>query len=141
MGAKLGSAKGGPMADINVTPLVDVVLVLLIIFMVVTPMLSSGIDVKLPLARSSTTTQDVGQHLVIGVRDDGSVFIDTEPVTLDTLIEGINEDFKENGQRSILIKAAENTPYRDVRAVTDLIADGGMNTMLLATEKPTDSQD
>ena len=68
MGAKVGGNKGGAMGDINVTPLVDVVLVLLIIFMVVTPMLSSGVEVKLPKAKTTTQAQDNGQHLVVSVR-------------------------------------------------------------------------
>ena len=87
MGAKVGGDKGGPMADINVTPLVDVVLVLLIIFMVITPMLSSGIDVKLPESTTATTTQDVGQHLVISIREDGVPFVDTEKSSLDALVD------------------------------------------------------
>jgi hypothetical protein len=64
MGAKVGGKKGGAMADINVTPLVDVCLVLLIIFMVVTPMLSSGVDVKLPKVKTAEEEKDMGQHLV-----------------------------------------------------------------------------
>ena len=68
MGMNTGGNKGGPMGDINVTPLVDVVLVLLIIFMVVTQMLSSGVEVKLPSARTTSSVQDVGQHLVISIR-------------------------------------------------------------------------
>ena len=55
MGMNVGGNKGGPMGDINVTPLVDVVLVLLIIFMVVTQMLQSGVEVKLPNARTTTS--------------------------------------------------------------------------------------
>ena len=65
-------------ADINITPFVDVMLVLLIIFMVVTPMLSSGVDVSLPKATSAAETQDVGQHLVVSIRDDEVVFVDTK---------------------------------------------------------------
>ena len=63
MGMQVGGKSGGPMADINVTPLVDVVLVLLIIFMVVTQMLASGVEVKLPKSRTATQVQDAGQHL------------------------------------------------------------------------------
>ena len=64
MGANLGSG-GGPMADINVTPLIDVVLVLLVVFMVITPMLQSGKNVDLPEATQSTTVNDVGQFIVV----------------------------------------------------------------------------
>ena len=68
MGMNMGGKKGGAMGDINVTPLVDVVLVLLIIFMVVTQMLSSGVDVKLPKSKTAESAQDVGQHLVVGIK-------------------------------------------------------------------------
>ena len=68
MGMSVGGKKGGAMSDINVTPLVDVVMVLLIIFMVVTPMLSSGVDVKLPKAKTATEERDMGQFLVISLR-------------------------------------------------------------------------
>ena len=126
------------MADINVTPLVDVVLVLLIIFMVVTPLLSSGIDVALPKAQTTEATQDVGQHIVVGIRNDGVVFIDTEQTTLEDLIPDINEAFRDDPARSILIKADTSLPYRTVREVMDAIAEGGMTTLLLAAEKYED---
>jgi biopolymer transport protein TolR len=135
VGAKVGNKNGGPMADINVTPLVDVVLVLLIIFMVVTPLLSSGIDVKLPKARTTESTQDVGQHIVIGIRDDGAVFVDADETTIEDLIVDINAAFRDDPSRSILIKADARLRYSQVREVMDEIAEGGMTTLLLAAEK------
>lgn len=141
MGAKVGSNKGGPMADINVTPLVDVVLVLLIIFMVITPMLSSGIDVKLPPARTATTTQDVGQNLVVGIRDDGAVFVDTTQTTLDRLVPDLKEALRKDPNKSILIKAAQTLKYRQVREVADKIAEDGTTTLLLACDRSPDKKD
>jgi biopolymer transport protein ExbD len=144
MGAKVGGSKGGPMADINVTPLVDVVLVLLIIFMVITPMLSSGIDVRLPLAKTATETQDVGQHLVVGIRDnpDGStgVFIETTPTSMERLMDDLMVEYKKKGDRSILIKASSTLRYGEVRKVTDQISEGGITTMLLATDRHPDAK-
>jgi biopolymer transport protein TolR len=142
MGAKVGGSKGGPVADINVTPLVDVVLVLLIIFMVITPMLASGVDVKLPSAKTSTETQDVGQHLPIGIRDNGdgttAIFVDTKPSSLDTVIDDINTELRDKPNRSILIKGSATLKYGEVRAVMDLVADAGITTMLLATDKKSE---
>ncbi len=134
MGAKVGDS-GEAFGDINVTPLVDVVLVLLIIFMVVTPMLSSGVDVTLPRAKTTTQAQDNGQHLVISVRDDGVIFVDTRAVPLDTLVDEVNAEFRKDPGRAILIKADAGLHYGEVRAVMDKLAEGGMGTQLLAAEK------
>ena len=136
MGAKLGGgSKGGAMGDINVTPLVDVVLVLLIIFMVVTPLLSSGVDVKLPRAKTTVEAQDNGQHLVVSIRADGVVFVDTKQVDLERLVEAVNAEYRKDPNRSILIKADSKLHYGEVRAVMDELASNGMTTLLLAAEK------
>ena len=135
MGMQAGGKKGGAIADINVTPLVDVVLVLLIIFMVVTPMLSSGVDVALPKASTAQETQDVGQHLVVSIREDEAVFVDTKRSSPDTLVDDINEGYRDDPARSLLIKGDKNLTWKQVHQVMDIIQEGGMNTMLLATEK------
>jgi biopolymer transport protein ExbD len=134
MGAKVGGKKGGAMADINVTPLVDVVLVLLIIFMVVTPMLSSGVDVKLPKVKTAEEEKDMGQHLVISVRNDGAVFVDKAQVTMDELVPMVE---KERGNRPLLIKGDQSVTYKQVRDVMDKLHDGiaATDTVLLAAEK------
>lgn len=134
MGAKVGGKKKGAMAEINVTPLVDVVLVLLIIFMVVTPMLSSGVDVKLPKAKTAQEEKDMGQNLVIGVKGDGSVYVDKKLVTLDTLVAEIDTV---RANRSLVLKGDKVAKYGQVREVIDIIHEKipGTDTMLLATEK------
>jgi biopolymer transport protein TolR len=138
MGMKVGGNNGGPMADINVTPLVDVMLVLLIIFMVITPMLSSGIDVQLPAAKSAHEAKDNGQHLVISIRDDAAIFVDTKRSSEDTLIEDVNEAYQADPDRGILIKGDKILAWSDVHGVMSIIQEGGMTTMLLATEQGED---
>lgn len=133
MGAKVGGKKGGAMADINVTPLVDVVLVLLIIFMVVTPMLSSGVDVQLPKAKTADEEKDMGQHLVISVRADGAVFVDRAQVELDAVPQVVE---KERANRPLLVKGDSAVTYEQVRKVMDKIHElPGTDTLLLAAEK------
>ncbi len=134
MGAKVGGSKGGAMADINVTPLVDVVLVLLIIFMVITPMLSSGVDVNLPKAKTAESEKDLGQHFVISVKGDGSIFVDRTPATLDNIVGLVLEM---RADRPMLIKGDLGATYGQVRTVLDKVHEGvpGTDTMLLATEK------
>jgi biopolymer transport protein ExbD len=138
MGAKVGGSKGGAMADINVTPLVDVVLVLLIIFMVVTPMLSSGVDVRLPKAKTATEERDLGQNLVISVKADGAVYVDKSRSSIETVVADID---RERGGRALVLKGDREATYRQVREVLDAIHEkvSGTDTMLLATEKMRDA--
>ncbi len=134
MGAQVGGKKGGAIAAINVTPLVDVVLVLLIIFMVVTPMLSAGVDVKLPKVKTAEEEKDMGQHLVVSVRADGKVFIDRDPVAIEKLVQEIEI---RRGNKQILLKGDKDVTYRQVREVMDVIHEKVPNTdtMMLAAEK------
>src|SRR5262245_1684692 len=126
MAGDLGVRKG-PIADINVTPLIDVVLVLLVVFMVITPMLSSGLPVDLPMATSTVTVNDVGQHIVISVTRDGKWAVEQEVIELapedgetedaakarakTALINEINIGYRENPERSILVKADSTLEY------------------------------
>ncbi len=138
MAMKIGDSKGGAIADINVTPLVDVVLVLLVIFMVVSHMLTSGVDVPLPMAKTAFQVQDSGQHLVVSINEKGSIFVDTRQVSMESLIEEVNVEFRKDPNRAVLIKADQGLHYGEVRAVMDTLAEAGMSTLLLATEKVED---
>tara|TARA_B110000037_G_C16831152_1_gene387799 strand:+ start:197 stop:625 length:429 start_codon:yes stop_codon:yes gene_type:complete len=141
MGMHVGGKKGGPMADINVTPLVDVVLVLLIIFMVVTQMLSSGVKVELPKAQTTTSVQDVGQNLVISIRpplkgkEVPQMFVDRTKSDYENLVPDINSAYQDNPARSLLIKGSVKLKWKEAYGVMSTISEGGMTTMLLATEK------
>jgi biopolymer transport protein ExbD len=148
MGAKVGTG-GGPMADINVTPLIDVVLVLLVVFMVITPMLQSGMPVDLPIATQTTTVKDVGQHIVVSItvndaciekdafpcQEPAGWFVEQEQVDKDTIIEQIDLEYLKNAERSILIKADERLTYKQVREVTAILAERRMSTVLIAAKK------
>ncbi len=141
MGMNVGGNKGGPMGDINVTPLVDVVLVLLIIFMVVTQMLSSGVEVKLPQARTTTSVQDVGQHLVISIRPplknktEPRMYVDRLQSNTEMLVSDINDAYADNPSRSLLVKGDKTLRWKEAYGVLKTISEGGMTTMLLATEQ------
>jgi biopolymer transport protein ExbD/biopolymer transport protein TolR len=146
MAAKLGTG-GGPMADINVTPLIDVVLVLLVVFMVITPMLQSGMPVDLPKATQTTSVNDVGQHIVVSVTYDKGVWVEQVNADMETckgenrgpgfcdLVDLINVEFQANPSRSILIKADGRLEYHKVREVMDIIGENGMTTQLVAAAK------
>jgi biopolymer transport protein ExbD len=109
-------------------------MVLLIIFMVVTPMLSSGVDVKLPKAKTATEERDMGQYLVVAVRNDGAIFVDRTMVTLETVGQIVND---ERGSRALMVKGDQAVTYGQVREVVDKIHEqvAGTDTMLLAANK------
>ena len=132
-----GVGKGkGPIADINVTPLIDVVLVLLVVFMVITPLLSSGLQVDLPKATATVTVNDVGQHVVISITKDGKWAVDQETIdSTDEIVPMVNAAFRENPERSILVKADRELEYSKVREVLDILADNRMTSVFLAAGK------
>ncbi|MCB9682769.1 MAG: biopolymer transporter ExbD [Alphaproteobacteria bacterium] len=149
MGAKLGSSSG-PMADINVTPLIDVVLVLLVVFMVITPMLQAGLPVDLPKATQAEVVNDIGQFIVISVTETKGVWVEAEQIsdTLDIesgpLLDALNAEYRDNPTvnldgvdtaRSLLVKADRDLTYGDVRKVLDVLAENKMTSVLVAAEK------
>lgn len=141
MGAKLGGGGGGPMADINVTPLIDVVLVLLVVFMVITPMLQSGKQVDLPEATQSTTVNDVGQFIVVSITPDKTWWVEQEEVDEDNLLVKIYEQYEKGSTgddiqtRTILVKGDRTLEYRDVRALLDVLSERGISSVKIATAK------
>lgn len=135
MGMQVGGSKGGPMADINVTPLVDVVLVLLIIFMIVTPMLASPVEVVLPDAHKADEAKDLGSRVVVFVSPKKELFVGRERTDETVLVRDINEAFKTKEKRELLIKADSTLKWRDVHEVMTVIKEGGVQNMFLATRK------
>src|SRR6056297_3481580 len=90
--------KRGFLAEINVTPFVDVMLVLLIIFMVTAPMLTQGVDVDLPKTQTVETLPEDSDHLVLSVKKDGSLFLDTYEVNLDEMEKHIKRLVKDKNK-------------------------------------------
>jgi biopolymer transport protein ExbD len=134
MGAKLGSG-GGPIADINVTPLIDVVLVLLVVFMVVTPMLQSGMPVDLPEATQTKAVKDAGENIVISITKDQGWWVEQEEVDEDSIIDQINYEFRKNPARSLVVKADKNLEYGQVRVVMDILSENRITSVMLAASK------
>jgi biopolymer transport protein ExbD len=134
MGAQVGTG-GGPMAEINVTPLCDVMLVLLVVFMVITPMLQSGMPVDLPEATQTTTVNDVGQHITISITMEQGWWVEENQVDENSLILQIQEEWRKDPTRSLLIKADRRLEYQKVRDVMDRLAENGSDTVLLAASK------
>ena len=138
MGMDTGGARGAVKSDINITPLVDVVLVLLIIFMVITPMLQRGKSVELPKARHAATneTKDAPEPIFISVTKDGEVWVeqDKQPGTKETVMAALEAAAKTPGQR-VMLKADVETEYGKVRPVMDWASKAKLKGVSLALEE------
>ena len=126
---------GGVTADINVTPLCDIMLVLLIIFMVVTPMLQKGVDVKLPPAAYAIDHPDNEDTVTLAVRIDRTLYLDMLPVPEADLVANLREKFDIRTDKTIFLKADENLDYGDILRVMALCREGGVEEIALITER------
>ena len=111
----MGTAGRGPQADINVTPLVDIVLVLLIIFMVITPMLQEGPELQLPKVENAESPEEEEEPLLVSVTIEGEYYLGEELRALDLLEADLDTEIMVNPFKPIAIKADVNTPYGAVK--------------------------
>jgi biopolymer transport protein ExbD len=122
----LRSRRGSSMlAEINVTPLVDVVLVLLLIFMVTVPMMSRGIDVSLPVADQPQIAQE--DRITVSVRSDGAVFVADQPVNLLLLEERLRGLTSGRPESVVYLRADEGLRYGQVIRVVDVVRRAGID--------------
>lgn len=133
-------------SDINVTPFVDVCLVLLIIFMVVTPMLQEGITINLPYARNTEKVEDDESHaIVVAVKTEKNgeqrVFVQKKPVPRDQYLAEMTEVHDRMSDKNVLIKADRSMKYGDVRKVMIETNQAGFETVSLVTEKVPGQED
>jgi len=125
------------MADINVTPLVDVMLVLLIIFMVTAPMLSMGIDVNLPRVKSKNV--DLAEEkLVLSINENKEIFLNKTRMPLQDLNAKLAAIFNERVDREIFLRADKNVSYGFVVEVMSEIRKAGVDKLGMITEPPED---
>lgn len=126
-------------SDINVTPLVDVVLVLLVIFMVVTPFIKQEVPVELPLAESSRQTQDLAQ-VILTVRADGSLELNRETIPRKDLPSRLAALYETRSDKTIFLEADRSLLYDHVVQVMDECRAAGMTTIGVLTQKPAAAQ-
>lgn len=123
------------MADINVTPLVDVMLVLLIIFMVTAPMLSMGIDVNLPRVKAKSL--DLAEEkLILSINENKEIFLNKTRMPLQDLNAKLAAIFAERVDREIFLRADKNVPYGFVVEVMSEIRKAGVDKLGMITEPP-----
>lgn len=121
-------------SDINVTPLVDVCLVLLIIFMVVTPMLQKGVPVNLPVTEDPEKTPDTEKQLQISVKSDGSVYLGPNVVRKDQVEESLKDIYERTPDREIAVKGDRLVKYGDVLDVLKACREVGFNDVGLISQ-------
>ncbi|MGB8225062.1 MAG: ExbD/TolR family protein [Polyangiales bacterium] len=128
--------RGSALSEINVTPLVDVMLVLLIIFMVAAPMLTTGVNVDLP--KADAPRMDIDQdHPLITVQRDQRIFLFDEEVSLDVLRERLVTDERIRNVDEVFVQADELVPYGVVAQVLALVRQAGIGKMGLVTDPLT----
>lgn len=120
-------------SDINITPLVDVMLVLLIVFIVTAPLLTNSVKVNLPKAAPTQST-DQNKALVISVKPDGAIFLDKNPVNLETFEQEITQRKNANSKLALNLNADETVPYGTVAKLLASIERVGVEKLSVITE-------
>jgi len=126
-----------PVSDINVTPMADVMLVLLIIFMVITPMLQKGISVDMTKADNPRTMSDADKEdaIVIALTRDGKTFLQSDPIALDKITPEVKERIASKLDKTVYIKSDRMAKYGDVVEVVDNVRAAGVESLGLLTER------
>jgi biopolymer transport protein TolR len=123
------------MADINVTPLVDVMLVLLIIFMVTAPMLHQGIEVALPQAEAENLPQRVDDPIILTMTRNKLIYIRETPVHQTELVDRLLPLLQARGDQSVLLKGDRDLPYGEIMDLLTLLNRGGITNVGMITER------
>jgi biopolymer transport protein ExbD/biopolymer transport protein TolR len=128
-------------SNINVTPMVDVMLVLLIIFMVITPMLNNKVNVDLPKAEAAVVMENANKEdsVVVAVTRDGKTFLGGDQVTLDDLGTKVSAKLENKTDKEVYMRADIRANYGKVMDAVDAIRTAGVSQLGMLTERPDDS--
>jgi biopolymer transport protein TolR len=133
MAMSSGSGQGGAITEINVTPLVDVMLVLLIIFMVTAPMLQTGVDVNLPQAKAQTIPDDEGK-LILTITKDKRVFLGKLQIAWEDVEKVLKNNAKLNADKELYLHADKALLYGDVVQVMAAVKQAGVAKLGMVTD-------
>ncbi|MEJ0017672.1 MAG: protein TolR [Acetobacteraceae bacterium] len=131
-----GRGRYRPLAEINVTPLVDVMLVLLIIFMVTAPLMTSGVTVDLPKTDAKPLNTD-SQPLTVSIDAGGKIFLQDQEVQLPELVTKLQAIAQNNQERRIFVRGDKDLAYGRIMEVMGTITQGGFTKVALLAEQPT----
>jgi biopolymer transport protein TolR len=133
MSMDVGGKSGGLNASINVTPLVDVMLVLLIIMMVITPMLQQGISVRLPLATNTVPKPDTQEQTTVAIGSGGEVYVNAKPIRPQELASKLTEILENKKDKLVFIRADQESRYSDVMDAMDQLRTAQIEDVALIT--------
>ena len=129
-----GGGKRRPMAEINVTPMVDVMLVLLIIFMVAAPLLTAGVPIDLPDSKAKAISDEDNKPLEVSIAKDGRIFVGETEVSEDRVVTILTSMTEDNPDRRIYIRGDKGIDYGKVMSVLGVINSAGFNKVALISE-------
>ena len=135
MAMDVGGAKGGPKSDINVTPLVDVMLVLLIIMMLIAPMLQKGVPVTLPVADNTVDKPETQNQTVVAVDSKNKFYVDGIQVERANMADRVKTKLEDKTERIVLIKGDQDASYSAIMAAMDDLRKAGIEDIGLITER------
>ncbi len=139
MGMQVGEKTGAMNSEINITPLADVMLVLLIIVMLIAPLLQKGVDVTLPEASNTTDKPENDSQTVLAVTADGRYYVDSVQTTEPELLSTVQTVLERKFEKIVLIKADQDAQYADVMSVLDRMQRAGIEDIGLITERKVGS--
>ena len=140
MAFSTGNDSGGPMSEINVTPLVDVMLVLLIIFMITAPLMSHKIKVELPQANLDHRDEKVppAPPVTVTIKEDGELYWNDAPITKELLESQLSVEAQKTPQPAVNLRGDKTTKYGNIRAVVDIAQAQGIRTVGYVATKERD---
>ena len=140
MAFSTGNDSGGPMSEINVTPLVDVMLVLLIIFMITAPLMSHKIKVELPQANLDHRDEKIppAPPVTVTIKEDGELYWNDAPITKDLLESQLSVEAQKTPQPAVNLRGDKTTKYRSIREVVDMAQAQGIRKVGYVATKERD---
>jgi biopolymer transport protein TolR len=136
MAMDVGGAKGGIKSDINVTPLVDVMLVLLIIMMLIAPLLQKGVELTLPQARNTGEKPDTSDQTVVFVDAQSKLYVNAIEMSETALINRLGDILAEKAEKVVYLKGDKDAPYSAIMKMMDALRGAKIDSVALIADKP-----
>ena len=134
MSMDVGSSKGGVKSDINVTPLVDVMLVLLIIMMLIAPMLQQGVPITMPTATNTSPKPDTQDQTVVAIDATGHYYVNAIPCSVDDLVNRVQTALEDKKEKVVYLKGDKDAKYSAIMNVMDAFRKAQIENIALITE-------